>query len=67
MAVIIALPAATPKELMNDASFALGAFTNRTYSNSLLQLYSHSLAQSQRMDQRLCVHSEFPRTLMVDL
>ncbi|KAI5120016.1 hypothetical protein M0805_008477 [Coniferiporia weirii] len=30
LAVIIALPAATPKDLMNDASFALGNFTNLT-------------------------------------
>ncbi|KAH8115111.1 amino acid transporter [Phellopilus nigrolimitatus] len=30
LAVIIALPAATPKELMNDASYALGNFTNLT-------------------------------------
>lgn len=30
LAVIIALPAATPKEFMNTASFALGDFTNRT-------------------------------------
>ncbi|PAV15638.1 amino acid transporter [Pyrrhoderma noxium] len=28
VAVIVALPATTPKELMNDASFALGNFTN---------------------------------------
>ena len=28
LAVIVALPAATPKELKNSASFALGNFTN---------------------------------------
>ncbi|OCB87964.1 amino acid transporter [Sanghuangporus baumii] len=29
LVVMIALPAATPKEFMNDASFALGGFSNR--------------------------------------
>ena len=38
MAVIIALPAATPKELMNDASFALGNFTNSASATSFLPL-----------------------------
>ena len=33
LAVIIALPASTPKELMNDASFALGNFTNSEFSS----------------------------------
>jgi hypothetical protein len=29
LAVILVLPVATPKELKNNASFALGNFTNR--------------------------------------
>lgn len=31
LAVVIALPIATPKELKNSASYSIGNFTNRTF------------------------------------
>lgn len=37
--VIIGLPAATPKEYINTASFALGNFSNGLLSSSVLALY----------------------------
>lgn len=40
LAVIIALPAATPKEFRNTASYALGNFTNSEHS----QQYSNRIA-----------------------
>jgi hypothetical protein len=36
--IIVALPVATPKELKNSATYALGNFTNRAYVSLLPEL-----------------------------
>ena len=38
LVIIVALPVATPKELKNSASYALGNFTNRAYVSLLPEL-----------------------------
>ena len=63
-AIIIALPATTPQEFKNSASFALGNFTNCWYLvkiNTILT-FSHMVGWSwmisKWVDQWLCVHLE---------
>jgi hypothetical protein len=64
LAVIIGLPAATPKEHMNSASYALGNFTNCGSNDHLVgdcdrsqnDMYSEWLARWLRL------HSELPRS-----
>ena len=60
LAVIVALPAATPKEFRNTASFALGGFSNGSWSILCLFLApGFDKRYSKRLAEWFRLHPEF--------
>jgi len=65
LAVIIGLPAATPKEYMNSASYALGNFTNcGSNSRGDSSLPDCRVTCSERLARWICLLSELPRSIV---
>lgn len=64
-ALIIAIPAATPKELKNPASYALGGLSNRASRNALFPDLRLNVS-SKRLDERMGVRAELPLPTLDD-
>jgi hypothetical protein len=62
LAVVIGLPAASPKELHNSNSYAFGHFENSELYGAFLASLAERPRASFRMAQRLCFHSQLPRS-----
>lgn len=61
LAIIIGFPVATPKNLVNSASYVFGNFTNGTHTNQLkINDSNMNLNYSIWMDQWICFHPKFP-------
>lgn len=57
LAIIIALPAATPGRFKNEASYALGGFVNCKHRNGCVGFKTHFLSKSMdgQMHMLLCL------------
>ena len=70
LAILIALPAATPSEFKNSAAYALGDVTNcecPITSNRLSKVDSPDESHSERLAGWFCIHSQSSRPSLDDL